>query len=996
MPPPTVPFFLTSTTLAAAAAKPQRPGPPSPPAQQQQPREARDGSRDACASYTARMRLNPQLALRLFDHLLRSGADPDHVAYALALGRCARGRDRRAAAQLHAHAAKRGAASHRRVCNGLIHAYAVCGSLLDARKVFDRGHEGDAVAWNSLLRGYAAAGDVNALREFFVGMQARDTVSWNTIIAWCVENGEYEEAIAVFREMLASMEKGIEVEERLSSALINMYSKCGCIEGAVHVFENLGAQMNVDTWNAMLAGFTANGCSEKALELFARMEITGLVPNKITFNTVLNACSHGGFVEEGLFDKAEKMIQMMPMKPDAAVWKALVGACKTHRNFELGRKAGHMLIEAAPNDHAGSIEIDGVIHEFISGDKSHSSKEDIYEMLSEMCQQLKVAGYVPDTSHVLLDIDDEDVKESSLALHSEKLAIAFGLISTAPGTPIRIAKNLRVCGDCHNAVKLLSKIYGRCIIVRDANRFHHFREGSCSCGDFWNPLLLLAPDGPLPTGAGRSTGKCLVSRPASAAVHNTGKRRACPVFSKGATNEKKRRAGRDRRQALLKERKLGIRSLEPRLGDSMDMSESSEKGMESNASSGPGNGIPVEWQSQFSSAFACQPSVAAQHQQHAMMDSFAAASAGLWASSDVVSAMSSAAPPRGAGFLAPVPGFLQQGLGHFPVDSGFIERAARSTCFGGGMMAGGPYGAADQAMGDAFGGTAEGLMDHHRNVGNDKAEEFAGNGHDEVPSSEVAGGDCFSKGSDSKKRRRPNEVMGTDQVHSSNLPSDSANESVHSKDKGEESSPATTNGGKSKGKGAKETSESQKEEYIHVRARRGQATNSHSLAERLRREKISERMKLLQDLVPGCSKVTGKAVMLDEIINYVQSLQRQVEFLSMKLATVNPRLDLNIEGLLSKDLLRFPGVPSSSIGFSPEMMHPQLQLSQPGLIHGGTAGMANPDVFRRIIQAQLGAKDGSQMPHSLNGSFSDVSQMAYPSLGSQDLSIRPSQDGFQM
>uniref|UniRef100_A0A0D9XES5 BHLH domain-containing protein n=1 Tax=Leersia perrieri TaxID=77586 RepID=A0A0D9XES5_9ORYZ len=436
----------------------------------------------------------------------------------------------------------------------------------------------------------------------------------------------------------------------------------------------------------------------------------------------------------------------------------------------------------------------------------------------------------------------------------------------------------------------------------------------------------------------------------------------------------------------------------------MDMNESSEKGMDSNASSGPGNGIPVEWQSQFSGAFACQPSSAAQHhqQQHAMMDSFtAAASAGLWASSDVV------APPRAgaAGFLAPVPGFLQQGLGHFPaVDTGFIERAARSTCYGGvagGMMgAGGAYGGADhQSMGDAFGGATEGLMEHHRNDGsNDKAEqEFAGNGHDEMPSSELAGGDCSSKGSDSKKRRRPNEVMGADQVHSSNLPADSANESVHSKDKGEESSPATTtNGGKSKGKGAKETSESQKEEYIHVRARRGQATNSHSLAERLRREKISERMKLLQDLVPGCSKVTGKAVMLDEIINYVQSLQRQVEFLSMKLATVNPRLDLNIEGLLSKDLIRFPGVPSSSIGFSPEMMHPQLQLSQPGLIQGGGAGMTNPDVFRRIIQAQLGAKDGSQMPHALNGSFSDVSQMAYPSLGSQDLSIRPSQDGFQM
>ncbi|KAL5201439.1 hypothetical protein ABZP36_035793 [Zizania latifolia] len=199
------------------------------------------------------------------------------------------------------------------------------------------------------------------------------------------------------------------------------------------------------------------------------------------------------------------MIQMMPMKPDSSVGKALVGACRTHRNFKLGRKAGYMLIEAAPNDHAvyvllsniyaldgnwkgvhkvrklmvdrgvqkvpgrSSIETDGVIHEFISGDKSHSRKEDIYKMISEMCQQLKTAGYVPDTSQVLLDIDDEDVKESPLALHSEKLAIAFGFISTTTGTPIRIVKNLWVCGDCHNAIKLLSKIYGRCIIVRDAN-----------------------------------------------------------------------------------------------------------------------------------------------------------------------------------------------------------------------------------------------------------------------------------------------------------------------------------------------------------------------------------------------------------------------------------------------------------------------------------------------------------------------------------------------
>ncbi|KAL0417505.1 UNVERIFIED_CONTAM: Transcription factor [Sesamum radiatum] len=114
-------------------------------------------------------------------------------------------------------------------------------------------------------------------------------------------------------------------------------------------------------------------------------------------------------------------------------------------------------------------------------------------------------------------------------------------------------------------------------------------------------------------------------------------------------------------------------------------------------------------------------------------------------------------------------------------------------------------------------------------------------------------------------------------------------------------------------------------DYIHVRARRGQATDSHSLAERVRREKISERMKLLQDLVPGCNKVTGKALMLDEIINYVQSLQRQVEFLSMKLASVNPGLDFNMENLLSKDMFQQNAA-------LPQQMYP-LDSSAPTLYH---------------------------------------------------------------
>ncbi|XP_061365232.1 transcription factor BHLH089 [Gastrolobium bilobum] len=126
-----------------------------------------------------------------------------------------------------------------------------------------------------------------------------------------------------------------------------------------------------------------------------------------------------------------------------------------------------------------------------------------------------------------------------------------------------------------------------------------------------------------------------------------------------------------------------------------------------------------------------------------------------------------------------------------------------------------------------------------------------------------------------------------------------------------------------------------KQDYIHVRARRGQATDSHSLAERARREKISERMKILQDLVPGCNKVIGKALVLDEIINYIQSLQRQVEFLSMKLEAVNSRLNSGIEAFPPKDFGQQTFDPAGmpfgsqstreySRGSSPEWLHMQV------------------------------------------------------------------------
>jgi hypothetical protein len=130
------------------------------------------------------------------------------------------------------------------------------------------------------------------------------------------------------------------------------------------------------------------------------------------------------------------------------------------------------------------IEVNNKVHAFVVGDKSHPQSQDIYTMLETLAEQMGEAGYVPDTNFVLHDVEEE-LKEHMLYSHSEKLAIAFGLISTSPGTPIQITKNLRVCGDCHSASKFISKLVKREIIVRDANRFHHFKDGLCSCGDYW-------------------------------------------------------------------------------------------------------------------------------------------------------------------------------------------------------------------------------------------------------------------------------------------------------------------------------------------------------------------------------------------------------------------------------------------------------------------------------------------------------------------------------
>ncbi|KAF3795132.1 Pentatricopeptide repeat-containing protein [Nymphaea thermarum] len=595
---------------------------------------------------------NPSEAILFYKKMVSQGLFPDNYTFPFVFRACGQLRALREGEELHVHAIKHGFESYPYVKNTLIRMYAMCGDLGAARQVFDRVGEQDLVSWTTMIAGYAnmgfhklaiemflqmerarvggdevtmvivlsacsqlgdldmgkkvhryivdngikmdvfvgnalvdmyiKCGDVDFACQVFDQMREKNVVSWNAMIAGLAQQGQFKEALAMFRKMqvigfepdtvtmvgvlracasLGALDLGrwvhvymdknyIKADGYVGNALVDMYAKCGSIEQAEDVFNGM-ANRDVFSYTSMIVGFAMHGLGKRALALFKEMSKVGVAPDEITFIGVLSACSHAGLVEEGrrhfdemikvycltpeiehygcmvdllgragLLDEAEEFIKAMPMQPDAFVWGALLGACKIHGKVELGGRISRLLLELEPqrdgayvvmsNIYASAsrwpdvvkirkemkarklkktpgcslIELDGMVHEFRMGDRSHPKTKEIYLMLEEIIDRLKVEGYTACTSESLLDVDEEE-KESSLHRHSEKLAIALGLISTSAGTSLRIVKNLRMCSDCHAVIKIISKIYSREIVVRDRNRFHHFRNGSCSCSDYW-------------------------------------------------------------------------------------------------------------------------------------------------------------------------------------------------------------------------------------------------------------------------------------------------------------------------------------------------------------------------------------------------------------------------------------------------------------------------------------------------------------------------------
>ncbi|KAJ8772470.1 hypothetical protein K2173_027647 [Erythroxylum novogranatense] len=424
---------------------------------------------------------SPLAALRFFAQMRRLSVRLDSHSFPFALKACAQVRVLSLAKSLHCQVLRFGFSSDLFVVNSLIHVYCRGDSLKGACQVFDESSVRDVVSYCSLVDGFVKVGDVVKARELFDMMPFRDAVSWGTLIAGYAQRNHCKEAIELFNVMMDSeirpcnvalvsalsacaqlgeLEKGkrihdyiqknaIQVDSFLSTGLVDLYAKCGCIDKAIKVFE-MSHDKTLCTWNAMLVGLAMHGDGRLLLRYFSRMVVSGIKPDGISILGVLAGCSHGGLVNEarklfgemesvygvprelkhygcmadllsraGLIEEAMEMIKKMPMNADIFVWSSLLGGCRIHRNVEVAEKAAKHVMELKPEDGGvysimadiyanaerweevvnvrksmsgnegviknsawSSIQLDGVMHEFVSGDRLHPRAEDMYLVLN--------------------------------------------------------------------------------------------------------------------------------------------------------------------------------------------------------------------------------------------------------------------------------------------------------------------------------------------------------------------------------------------------------------------------------------------------------------------------------------------------------------------------------------------------------------------------------------------------------------------------------------
>ncbi|XP_072970144.1 pentatricopeptide repeat-containing protein At3g26782, mitochondrial [Typha angustifolia] len=348
-------------------------------------------------------------------------------------------------------------------------------------QVVRMGLEENVYVGTSVVDMYCKSGRVEMARKAFNRMKEKNILSWSSMVAGYGMHGRGPEALEVFDEMRRAR---VRPNYITFVSVLAACSHAGLLNEGRHWFNAMKKEFDINP------GVEHYGCM---VDLLGRA---------------------------GCLDEAYDLIKEMKIKPDSIVWGSLLSACRIHKNVVLGEISAKKLFELDPKNcgyyvllsniyaDAGRwndvermrvlikkrgmvkppgyslVELKGKIHVFLVGDRKHPQHKEIYSYLEKLSIRMQEAGYVPDTGSVLHDVDEEE-KETVLRVHSEKLAVSFAIINSIPGTPIHVIKNLRVCGDCHSAFKLIAKLVDREIVVRDSHRFHHFKDGFCSCGDYW-------------------------------------------------------------------------------------------------------------------------------------------------------------------------------------------------------------------------------------------------------------------------------------------------------------------------------------------------------------------------------------------------------------------------------------------------------------------------------------------------------------------------------
>ncbi|CAL5380664.1 unnamed protein product [Camellia sinensis] len=483
----------------------------------------------------------PCLAIVFFCRMLHLGVHPDDRILPSAtkacadLSRCDIGRS------LHCFGLKTGFDVDVFVGSSVVDMYAKCGDIRDARKAFDGMPDRNVVSWSGMIYGYTQLGeDEEALTLFkqalWEDLDVND-FTFSSVVRVCgnstlLELGKQIHGLCLKMSYDSSSFAFDEIPVKNLGMRHAMLIACAQHTHTNKTFdlfkqmESVRMKPNFITFLCVLYACSHAGLVEERQHYFQLIKVYGIEPTDQHYASMVDLLGRAGKLQD-----AVSVINEMHIKPTESIWRALLTGCRIHedtelaayvadRVFELGpvssgmhmllsnayavagryeeaAKARKMLKDQGVKKEIGLswIEEGNRVHKFAAGDRSHAKSREIFRKLEELGDEMERAGYVADTSFVLQEVDSDE-KNQAIRYHSERLAIAFGLIALPPERTIRVMKNLRVCGDCHTAIKFMSKCSGRVIIVRDNSRFHRFEDGKCSCGcarvrdSFLHPVVL--------------------------------------------------------------------------------------------------------------------------------------------------------------------------------------------------------------------------------------------------------------------------------------------------------------------------------------------------------------------------------------------------------------------------------------------------------------------------------------------------------------------------